>query len=78
VHAFDPGVPYETRKNEQALTENASTPISAGRVTLCCNDVAGDLENSGQWGAVRVCPENVQFMMCQYQANVESTERSLL
>ena len=63
VHVFDPGVPPEIAKNEQALNKKRIYPdIRAAESRYVAMMLRGTLENSGQWGAVRVCPENVQFV----------------
>jgi hypothetical protein len=63
VHVFDPGVPSEIAKNEQALNKKRIYPdIRAAESRYVATMLRGTLENSGQWGAVRVCPQNVQFV----------------
>src|ERR1700722_6043165 len=63
VHAFDPGVPPEIAKNEQALNKKRIYPdIRQAESRYVATMLRGTLEASGQWGAVRVCPENVQFV----------------
>src|ERR1700733_10893954 len=63
VHAFDPGVPAEIAKNEHALNKRRIYPdIRQAESRYVATMLRGTLEASGQWGAVRVCPQNVQFV----------------
>ena len=53
VHVFDPGVPPEIAKNEQALNRKRIYPdIRAAESRYVAMMLRGTLENSGQWGAV--------------------------
>src|SRR4051812_35801313 len=63
VHAFDPGVPSEIAKNERALNKKRIYPdIRQAESRYVAMMLRGTLESAGQWGAVRVCPENVRFV----------------
>jgi hypothetical protein len=63
VHAFDPGVPPQIEKNEQVLNKKRIYPdIRRAESRYVATMLRGTLEASGQWGAVRVVPENVQFV----------------
>jgi hypothetical protein len=79
VHVFDPGVPSEIAKNEQALNKKRIYPdIRAAESRYVATMLRGTLENSGQWGAVRVCPENVQFVDVSVSGKIiESTGAKL-
>jgi hypothetical protein len=79
VHVFDPGVPLEIAKNEQALNKQRIYPdIRAAESRYVAMMLRGTLENSGQWGAVRVCPENVQFVDVSVSGKIiESTGAKL-
>jgi hypothetical protein len=79
VHVFDPGVPPEIAKNEQALNRKRIYPdIRAAESRYVAMMLRGTLENSGQWGAVRVCPENLQFVDVSVSGKIiESTGAKL-
>jgi hypothetical protein len=79
VHVFDPGVPFEIAKNEQALNKKRIYPdIRAAESRYVATMLRATLENSGQWGAVRVCPENVQFVDVSVSGKIiESTGAKL-
>lgn len=63
VHAFDPGIPAQIAKDEQALNKKRIYPdIRHAESRYVATMLRGTLEASGQWGAVRVVPENVQFV----------------
>jgi hypothetical protein len=79
VHAFDPGVPAEIAKNEQMLNKKRIYPdIRQAESRYVATMLRITLENSGQWGAVRVCPQNVQFVDVSVSGKiVESTGAKL-
>ena len=79
VHAFDPGVPVGIAKNEQALNKKRIYPdIRQAESRYVATLLRGTLESSGQWGAVRVCPENVQFVDVSVSGKIiESTGAKL-
>src|ERR1700761_7485287 len=79
VHVFDPGVPSEIAKNEQALNKKRIYPdIRAAESRYVATMLRGTLEASGQWGAVRVCPQNVQFVDVSVSGKIiESTGAKL-
>jgi hypothetical protein len=63
VRTFDPGVPPEMAKDEQALNKKRIYPdIRQAESRYVATLLRGTLERSGQWGAVRVVPDNVQFV----------------
>ena len=62
MRVFDPGVPSEIAKNEQVLNKKRIYPdIRPAESRYVAILLRTTLEVSGQWGAVRVCPQNVQF-----------------
>jgi len=79
VHAFDPGIPAAIAKNEQALNKKRIYPdIRQAESRYVATMLRGTLETSGQWGAVRVAPENVQFVDVSVSGKiVESTGAEL-
>ena len=79
VHTFDPGVPPEVAKNEQALNKKRIYPdIRQAESRYVATMLRGTLEASGQWGAVRVYPENVLFVDVSVSGKiVESTGAKL-
>jgi hypothetical protein len=79
VHTFDPGVPAELAKDERTLNKKRIYPdIRAAESRYVATMLRGTLETSGQWGAVRVVPENVQFVDVQVSGKiVESTGAKL-
>src|SRR5690242_4323210 len=79
VHVFDPGVPAEIAKDEQALNKKRIYPdIRHAESRYVATMLRGTLEASGQWGAVRVVPENVQFVDVQVSGKIiESTGAKL-
>ena len=79
VHEFDPGIPPEIAKNEQALNKKRIYPdIRRAESRYVATLLRGTLESSGQWGAVRVVPESVQFVDVQVSGTIiESTGAKL-
>jgi hypothetical protein len=79
VHAFDPGVPAEIAKNERALNKKRIDPdIRSAESRYVATMLRGTLETSGQWGAVRVVPETMQFVDVQVSGRIiESTGAKL-
>ena len=62
VREFDPGIPPEIAKDEQALNKKRIYPdIRRAESRYVATMLRGTLEASGQWGAVRVVPVSVQF-----------------
>jgi hypothetical protein len=63
VHAFDPGIPAALAKDEQALNKKRIYPeIRQAESRYVATMLRATLESCGQWGAVRVVPDNVQFV----------------
>jgi hypothetical protein len=79
VRAFDPGVPPELAKNEQALNKKRIYPdIRQAESRYVATVLRGTLEASGQWGAVRVVPETAQFVDVEVTGRIlESTGAKL-
>jgi len=63
VRPFDAGVPAEIAKDEDALAKRRIYPdIRQAESRYFATTLRSTLESSGQWGAVRVVPENVEFV----------------
>jgi len=79
VREFDPGIPAEIAKDEQALNKKRIYPdIRRAESRYVATTLRGTLEASGQWGAVRVVPEGVQFVDVQVSGKIaESTGAKL-
>src|SRR5215475_153368 len=79
VRVFDPGIPPEIAKDEQSLNKKRIYPdIRHAESRYVATMLRGTLEASGQWGAVRVIPESVQFVDVQVSGKiVESTGAKL-
>jgi hypothetical protein len=79
VRAFDPGIPPAIAKDEQALNKKRIYPdIRRAESRYVATMLRGTLEASGQWGAVRVVPETVQFVDVQVSGKItESTGAKL-
>jgi hypothetical protein len=61
VHPFDPGVPPDL--DAKALDKKRISPdIRKAESRYMATLLRSTLESSGQWGAVRVAPESVQFV----------------
>src|SRR4051812_40516599 len=63
VRPFDAGGPAEIAKDEDALAKRRIYPdIRQAESRYFATALRSTLESSGQWGAVRVVPENVEFV----------------
>ncbi len=63
IRTFDVGVPEDIAKDEEALAKRRIYPdIRQAESRYLATTLRGTLESSGQWGAVRVVPENVEFV----------------
>ena len=63
IRAFDVGVPEDIAKDEEALAKRRIYPdIRQAESRYLATMLRGTLESSGQWGAVRVVPDNVEFV----------------
>ncbi|MEO8308380.1 MAG: hypothetical protein ABI616_10115 [Pseudomonadota bacterium] len=63
IHGFDPGIPAELATDEEALAKKRIYPdLRKAEARYIPVELRNTLENSAQWGAVRVAPESVQFV----------------
>lgn len=63
IRHFDPGVPAELVDDEEALDKRRIYPdVRSAESRLLPMQLRTTLENSGQWGAVRVVPDSVEFI----------------
>jgi len=77
VHPFDPGIPPNL--DDKALEKQRINPdIRKAESRYIATLLRGTLESSGQWGAVRVAPESVQFIDVMVSGRIlESTGAQL-
>ena len=63
IRTFDTGVPPDLAKDEDALAKKRIYPeIREGESRYIATVLRSTLEQSGQWGAVRVVPANAEFV----------------
>jgi hypothetical protein len=63
VRPFETGIPPELAKDEEALEKRRIYPdIREAESRYFATLLRGSLESTGQWGAVRVIPETVEFV----------------
>lgn len=63
VRPFDPGIPAEIANDDEALEKRRIYPeIRNAESRFIATMVRSTLESSGQWGAVRVVPDTVEFV----------------
>jgi hypothetical protein len=63
IRAFDPGVPAELANDEERLAKKRIYPeIRQAESRFIATMIRGTLEQSAQWGAVRVVPDNAEFV----------------
>lgn len=63
VRTFDPGIPEEIADDDEALEKRRIYPdIREAESRYIATLLRSTLESSGQWGAVRVVPRNVEFV----------------
>lgn len=63
IRPFEPGVPADIAKDEEALSKRRIYPeIRAAESRYFATKLRTTLESSGQWGSVRVVPQNVEFV----------------
>src|SRR6186713_2093016 len=63
IRTFDTGVPPDLAKDEDALSKKRIYPdIREGESRYIATILRSTLEQSGQWGAVRVVPANAEFV----------------
>jgi hypothetical protein len=79
VHNFDPGIPEALATDEEAMAKKRIYPdLRKAEARYFAVMLRNTLENSAQWGAVRVAPDNVQFVDLEVTARIlESTGRHL-
>lgn len=79
VRVFDPGIPEELANDEEALAKKRIYPdIRRAESRYMATTLRNTLESSGQWGAVRVVPETVEFVDVQVSGKIlESTGMNL-
>src|SRR5688572_26246051 len=71
VHTFDPGIPAELASDEDALAKKRIFPeLRKAEARYFPVVLRNTLEGSAQWGAVRVAPENVQFVDVAVQGRI--------
>lgn len=63
IHEFEPGIPKELAEDEDALAKRRIYPdVRKAEAKMLPATLRSTLEASGQWGAVRVVPQSVQFV----------------
>ena len=63
VHVFEPGVPPELVKDDQALAKRRIYPdIRQAEARYLASMLRATLESSAEWGSVRVVPATVEFV----------------
>lgn len=63
IRTFDTGVPKDIAKDDEALAKKRIYPeIREGESRYMATTLRSTLEQSGQWGAVRVVPMNAEFV----------------
>jgi hypothetical protein len=63
IREFDPGVPAALAGDEEALSKRRIYPdVRKAESRVIPMNLRATLEGSGQWGAVRVVPANVEFV----------------
>lgn len=63
IRTFDPGIPEELKNDEEALAKKRIYPeIRQAESRFIAAKLRSTLESSGQWGAVRVVPQSVEFV----------------
>jgi hypothetical protein len=79
VRTFDAGIPEEIKDDPDALAKKRIYPeIRQAESRYMATTLRNTLEGSGHWGAVRVVPENVEFVDVLVNARIlESTGQHL-
>ncbi|MGB8326269.1 MAG: hypothetical protein WCE48_01685 [Steroidobacteraceae bacterium] len=63
IRTFDPGIPEALAKDDDALAKKRIfTDVRKAEAKFLPTLLRATLESTGQWGAVRVVPETVQFV----------------
>jgi hypothetical protein len=79
IHEFDANIPEVSGKDPDALAKQRIYPdIRKAEARFIPSQLRSTLESSGQWGAVRVVPSNVQFVDLSVNGKIlESTGAKL-
>ena len=79
VHNFDPGIPESLAADEEAMAKKRIYPdLRKAEARYFAVMLRTTLENTAQWGAVRVAPDSVQFVDLEVTGSIlESTGRHL-
>ena len=79
VHTFDPGIPEDIANDEDALTKKRIYPdLRKAEARFIPVKLRDTLERSAQWGAVRVAPDNVEFVDLHVEGRIlQSTGKRL-
>ncbi len=62
VREFDPGLPADVSDVDALAKRRIYPDVRKAEARLLAASLRSTLESTGQWGAVRVVPENVQFV----------------
>jgi hypothetical protein len=79
VHTFDPGIPEDIADDPDALAKRRIYPeLRRAEAKFFAVRLRDTLERSAQWGAVRVAPDNVEFVDVEVDGRIiESTGKRL-
>jgi hypothetical protein len=79
IRVFDPGIPKNIEDDDEALAKKRIYPeLRDAEARYFPVVLRNTLENSAQWGAVRVAPESVQFVdLAVHGTIIESTGKRL-
>ncbi len=79
VHTFDPGIPENIADDDDALAKKRIYPdLREAESRFIPVRLRDTLENSAQWGAVRVAPQSVEFVDVEIDGRIiESTGKRL-
>ncbi len=79
VHTFDPGIPDDIADDDDELAKKRIYPdLREAEARFIPVRLRDTLEGSAQWGAVRVAPENVEFVDVEVDGRIiESTGKRL-
>lgn len=79
VHTFDPGIPEDIADDDDALAKKRIYPdLREAESRFIPVRLRDTLENSAQWGAVRVAPQSVEFVDVEVDGRIiESTGKRL-
>lgn len=79
VHTFDPGIPEDIADDDDELAEKRIYPdLRDAEARFIPVQLRDTLEGSAQWGAVRVAPQNVEYVDVEVDGRIlESTGKRL-